>query len=84
MEDRDAIGGDEVNRIEELETIIRRSKWVVSGDGNILGGFGKLPPTKGLSLKERLANIKNAADSYSLTGENVDPAGNFDDGFILS
>jgi hypothetical protein len=84
MEDSNEIGYSEVGRIEELETIIRRHKFAVSG-GAVLGGFGKLPKNQSeLPLEQRLANIKAARAKYELVGENISIAGSFEDGFKFS
>ena len=77
--------GDEINRIEELEQVVQRFKFITSGDGKVLGGFGKLfKPPEGLSLEQRLANLENATNAFNVIGQNVNVDGNFDDGFILS
>lgn len=84
MEDSNEIGGGTVNRIEELETIIRRHKFAVAG-GAVLGGFGKLPKNQDeLPLEQRLANIQKARAAYALEGVNTSIAGSFQDGFKLS
>jgi hypothetical protein len=85
MEDPDEISGSEISRVESLERIVNRFKLAVSGDGNVLGGFGKLPKNqKELPLPERLANITRARIEFSLSGLNVDVAGSFHDGFRFS
>ena len=85
MEDRNEISGDEINRIDELERIVHRFKFVTAGDGKVLGGFGKLfKPSEGLSLEQRLTNLENVTNAFNIAGENVGIAGNFDDGFTFS
>lgn len=84
MEDSNEISNSEVSRIEELETIIRRHKFAVSG-GAVLGGFGKLPKNQSeLPLEQRLANIQAARAKYDIKGVNVDITGSFQDGFKFS
>ncbi len=84
MEDSNEIGGGTLNRIEELETVIRRHKFAVTG-GAVLGGFGKLPKNQSeLSLEQRLANIQKARAEYDIKGVNVDISGSFQDGFEFS
>ena len=85
MEDPDQITGDEINRIENLERIVKRFRIAVAGDGKVLGGFGKLfKPPEELTLEQRLTNLENATNLFNLVGDNVDVAGNFDDGFSVS
>ncbi len=84
MEDSDEISGGTLNRIEELETVIRQHKFAVSG-GAVLGGFGKLPKNQNeLPLEQRLANIQKARAEYELKGVNISVVGSFQDGFKLS
>ncbi len=84
MENTDEISGGALNRIEELETIIRRHRFAVFG-GAVLGGFGKLPKNQSeLSLEQRLANIQKARAEYDLKGVNVDITGSFQDGYRFS
>ncbi len=84
MENTDEISGSEVNRIEELETIIRQHKFAVSG-GAVLGGFGKLPKNQSeLPLEQRLANIQKARAAYDIQSTEINIGGSFDDGYRFS
>jgi hypothetical protein len=85
MENPDQIGSSPLSRIQNLERIINKFRIATSGDGTVLGTFGKLPKNQEQSpLEQRLANIQQSRGSFGLIGENVDVAGNFKDGFTLS
>ncbi len=85
MENPDEISGGALDRIDTLERIINKFKIAVAGDGDVQGKFGSLPKNQSqLSPHERLANLESVTNQFGLSGQNVDVAGTFDDGFTLS
>lgn len=81
MEDNDEISHSEINRLENLERIVRKFK-IVSVNGAVHGGFGKLEPAEDLST--RLSNLESAVNQFGLTSGDVNIAGDFNDGFDVS
>lgn len=69
-------------RIARLERQVRNFKIIVAGDGNIQGGFGELKPSG--DTGERIANLEQATRKFSLDGNNIQIAGSFDTGFIVT
>lgn len=85
MEDNDQISSGALDRLDNLERIVKRFKITVAGNGNVIGGFGKFfKPPEELTPQQRLDNIKRAVNLMNFEGNNVDVAGNFDDGFRFS
>ena len=86
MENPDQISDSEVEeRIYNLERIVKRFRIASSGDGNVLGGFGKFfKPPEELTFEERIGNLESAANQFSIDGNNVRVSGTFDDGFELT
>jgi hypothetical protein len=83
VEDSNEIRGSEVeNRLYNLERIVRRFKIAVAGDGNVIGGFGKLDHHDDPNV--RLSNLEQAVGKFEVRGNNVEVGGSFDDGFNIS
>lgn len=69
-------------RVFRLEKQVRNFKVVVAGNGNIEGGFGELPPSG--EMGDRISNLEQATEKFSMGGNNVQIAGSFDTGFIVT
>ena len=69
-------------RIAKLEKQVREFRVVTAGPGDVQGGFGPLP--KGNESGERLDNLEKAASEFFLTGDGVNVAGSFDEGYFVT
>lgn len=69
-------------RIAQLEKHVRNFKIITAGNGEISGGFGRLPPSE--DIGERLANLEKAIAKFTLSGNNVQVSGSFDSGYVLN
>lgn len=83
MEGADSISSDEIAKLNSLEKRVRDFKIIVSGNGTVEGGFGKLPDNESDPVK-RLENLIRSVNSFTLSGSNVSISGSIDDGFIIS
>ncbi len=70
-------------RLEHLEKSVKGFRIETAGDGNLRGGFGKLPDNPAQDLMERMKDLRNAMDQFHLTGDNLTVSGSFDKGYTV-
>ena len=68
-------------RLTKLEKQVLEFRIVVAGGGAVHGGFGEL--TRSNVQSERISNLQRSVRDFSVVGDNMNIAGNFDDGFVI-
>lgn len=87
MENPDKISGDALTEqqrksmLGHMEKMIREHQIVVSGDAQVIGGFGRLPRSD--HPPTRIDNIEKSIKNFSIRFDGLNVGGNFDDGFII-
>lgn len=69
-------------RIARLWNQARNFRIVTAGDGNVSGGFDTFPNLS--DRGEQLDYLEKAVSKFTLSGQNVQVAGSFDAGYILT
>ncbi len=72
---------ERTSMVGHMEKMIREHQIIVAGDAEIQGGFGRLPRSE--HLPTRIENIEKSIKNFSIRGNGLNVAGNFDDGFVI-
>ncbi len=70
-------------RVNDIEKAVKTFRIASSGDGELRGGFGRLPPNPAADLLDRMKDLTKAMNQFNLTGDNLNVSGSFNKGYTV-
>ncbi len=71
-------------RVQDMEKSVKTFRIASSGDGELRGGFGRLPSNPAQELLDRMKDLTKAMNQFNLTGDNLNISGSFNKGYTVS